>query len=1044
MRALNSAAEKVAMARDSRVHKFRACVANPARYAPPMRSLTLFSLLVFASSSLRALDPNRLISQYGHRAWRNEEGFLDRPSWMTQTTDGYMWICTVTSLMRFDGAKFTPWISPAGVDRPRGVTSLLGARDGSLWIATSHGLMHLIGDKLVDYTSRLAGAGINNMIEDHTGVVWFTRYRITDGKGPLCRILGRNIRCYGADDGIPVKYGLGLTEDAAGNIWMGSNVLCRWKPGSSSVYLEEESKHAGDGVNFVAVGPSGSVWAAMDGVGPKLGVRYYANKKWVPYVVPGFDGTRIRATALLMDRKQSLWIGTESEGLYRIHNGAADHYGTADGLSGNEVGSLYEDREGNLWVVTNKGVDFFRETPVVTFSTSTGLVGTNIEAVLASTKGFVWVGTQGGLNSIHQTGKISALATGSGLPGQQVQTLFEDRAGRTWLGMEPRIMTYEHGHFLDIENLDGSPLGDVGMAEAFTEDTDGNIWCVLSKKSQFERQLLRIKGRRVREVIPLNQFFPRARFLVADRIRGIWVGSDLGQLGFYQDHKMGIIPLSGRAKPLAMYSIYVGSDNALWAATNKGLYHWKNGQLNAMDSRNGLPCSVIYSAIHDNYGSLWVYAQCGLLQIGSPELEKWLKDPKSQIRVKTFDQFDGVQAGPGASSQPTVSKSPDGQLWFATDMVVQTIDPSRSYTDVNPPPVYVEDLSANHRRYGAHGKLRLPPLQRELEINYTAVNFTVPQKVRFRYKLEGHDTEWQNAGTRRQAFYNDLAPGKYEFHVIACNKDGLWNNKGATLAFSIAPAWYQTIWFRVSCLGAFGLLLWLVYQLRRRRLQHEFDMGLEARVNERMRIARELHDTLLQNLAGVSLQLDGISKQLTSTPQSGASMIRHVREQVDACFREARLKVWNLRSASVEGQGLPAALGQFVNRIRPATTARCELNIAGRPRPFPPEIEEELLRIAEEATNNAIRHAQPNEIQIVVEYGVRSLRLQIKDDGRGFDLDEGLRKSGHFGLKSMRERAAQIRAKYSMRSAVGCGTQIEVVVQLSRWFARRAGVSQSN
>jgi signal transduction histidine kinase/ligand-binding sensor domain-containing protein len=1002
----------------------------------------LCSLLLSTATSVSALDPHKLMPQYGHTAWRNEDGILDRPTLITQTSDGYVWVCTATALMRFDGVKFTPWIVPRGESLPRGVTYLLGARDGNLWIGASHGLSRLKENHLVDYTSQLGGAGINEMLEDHTGAVWFTRYRISDGKGPLCRVTGEGIRCYGENDGIPVKYGLGLAEDTAGNIWLGSNMLCRWAPGSSSFYFEEEMKHTGgNGVAEVAAGPSGSIWAALDAIGPNLGVRYFSGGTWASYVVPGFNSSTVLADALVMDHNHSLWIGTESQGLYRIHDGVAGHYGVTDGLSGNSVQCIYEDKGGNLWVVTNKGIDLFRDTPVVTFSADTGIIGTGIQGVLALSNGSVWVTTNGALNVIDQAGQVSRLPVGDGRPGEDLQTVFEDHAGRIWLGVADSIMIYEHGHFIDVKKSDGSASGHVGVARAFTEDVDGNVWAVLYKKGQQQRHLLRIKNRCIEQDIAMSNL-PFAEYLTADRHAGIWIGSLSHKMAHYGAGPMEIVSLGSGDDTFTTHSLFVDAENAVWASTSKGLYHWMDGHLNVMDSRNGLPCSVIYSAISDNYGSLWLYTRCGLMRIQASDMAGWLKSPDSKVPVKLFDRFDGAQAGPGSMSQPRVSKSPDGRLWFANDAMVQVVDPSRSYTDVIPPPVHVEYLEADHKTYDIHSQLRLPPLQGELEINYTALSFTVPQKVRFRYMLDGHDTEWQDPGTRRQAFYNDLGPGTYRFQVVACNKDGIWNNKGASLAFSILPAWYQTVWFRLACIVAFGLLLSALHELRRRQIQYGFNMSLEARVDERTRIARELHDTLLQSFQGLLICFQRASNLLPSRPQEAKQRLELAIDQASNALTEGRDAVHELRSGGLMTIDLAQAISNLGKELLSApmsgNSPEFRADVVGTPRNLNPPVRDEAYRLAAETLRNAIRHASARRIEMEIRYDDQHLRLRIRDDGKGIDptvLDND-HAMGHWGLRGMRERAKVVGGTLEVWSELGSGTEVELTIPAESAYAK--------
>ncbi len=395
-----------------------ACSGRLLKIPLSLRCLLLFLL----TATAWALDPHTLITQYGHTAWRTQDGFVTNPGSITQTTDGYVWISTSNGLVRFDGVKFTPWTAPKGQSLPPGgLTSLLGARDGSLWIGTSTGLSRLKDGEVFNYATSPKSPGINAIMEDHAGTIWVARYRIHDGMGPLCRVTGTTLQCYGKKDGITATFGLSLAEDSAGNIWFGANMLCRWTPASSSVYLEEELKHStGYGVIGIVTGESGSVWAGLDGTGPNLGVRRYYDGKWSSYVVPGFNGTMVRSQNMYMDHNHSLWVGTEYQGLYRIHDGIADHYTNSNGLSGNNIQFIYEDREGNLWVATDRGLDLFRDTPVVTFSTNEGLVGAFVHSVLALSNGSVWVANEDALDIIH-AGSISAIAAGHGLPGQNLE-----------------------------------------------------------------------------------------------------------------------------------------------------------------------------------------------------------------------------------------------------------------------------------------------------------------------------------------------------------------------------------------------------------------------------------------------------------------------------------------------------------------------------------------------------------------------------------------------------------------------------------------------
>jgi signal transduction histidine kinase len=467
-------------------------------------------------------------------------------------------------------------------------------------------------------------------------------------------------------------------------------------------------------------------------------------------------------------------------------------------------------------------------------------------------------------------------------------------------------------------------------------------------------------------------------------------------------------------------------------ATAKGFYRWKDGHLSVMDSRNGLPCSALVSAIKDDHGSFWLYGRCGLLRVSASDYESWLKFSAAALSVKTFDALDGSQPG-YESGQPVVSKSADGRLWFASSDKVQMIDPSRTYTNVIPPPVFVEEVIADRKNYLPGVGLRLPPLTRDLEIDYTALSFVVPQKVRFRYKLEGRDTTWQEPGTRRQAFYSDLRPSKYRFRVIACNNDGLWNEEGATLDFSVAPAWYQTNLFRVACAASVLMSLYLLYQLRLRQLHHQFSIGLDARVNERTRIARELHDTLLQSFQGLMLRFQTVDEMLPTRPLDAKKALEGALDRADEAISEGRDAITDIRASTLASRDLEKSITALMTNLSEELAASngrsvtFRVLVEGVPRAVRPTLQDEIYRIARESLRNAFRHAQAGHIETEITYS-ESLRLRFRDDGKGMDpsvIEHGGR-SGHWGLPGIRERSKQIGAQLAVWSELGAGTEVEL------------------
>jgi len=810
-----------------------------------------------------------------------------------------MWLATSSGLLRFDGVKFAPF-NPPGLNIPtRGFTFLLGARDGSLWIGMRRGLSRLKDGRLQVYTKPEDHSGISTILEDHEGTIWVTRYSVPRGEGPLCRVEGNGLHCYGEADGIPVRYGLGLTEDKSGNLWFGSSALCRWREGSSSTYLNEISKHqdAGNGISDVAAGSSGEIWAAVDGVGQDFGIRHFSGGKWSAYVIPGLDGTKVLSHALFIDSKQSLWIGTEHDGIYRVRDGIADHYGSADGLSGDSVSPFYEDHEGNIWVVTAGGIDMFRNTPVVTYSMHEGLSAAGTYSILALHDDSVWIGNEGAIDILNR-GRHSILP-GKELSGSSVEALFQDHHGVVWLGVGGNLMTYEHGRLQKIQSLGESDITAIG------EDTNQNLWALTSR-----HHLFRIRDGIAQEVMSVSTDLPRTGFLAPDREGGIWIGGRDGPLTHYREGKVQTISLEGLDSSSSVFGLIVDSDDALLVLTTKGLFRWDGHGWDLLDSRNGLPCDVIYSALKGDDEALWLYSQCALVKVARSELDRWRQQKDSRLAVEIFDKFDGAHPGaPAKANQPVASKTSDGRLWFINIFSVQMIDPKQTYRNPLPPPVHIEKVIADHKDYAFDYGLRLPALTRDVEIDYTALSLTVPPKVQFRYELEGHDAAWQEAGARRQAFYTNLSPGNYRFRVMACNNSGVWNEAGTFLDFSIAPAYYQTIWFRLLCVAALAVLSWGLYLLRLR--------GIEQRYRER----KQAEEALRQAQADLTR-----ANRMSSLGELTASLAHEVKQPIAATITNANtclrwlsndqpdLEKARAAAARIEQDGRRAS--EIINRVR--------------------------------------------------------------------------------------------------------------------------------
>ncbi|HET6974995.1 MAG TPA: two-component regulator propeller domain-containing protein [Pyrinomonadaceae bacterium] len=994
--------------------------------------------LFLTTHSANAVDPNRRISQYGHTAWRMQDGIFNSiPNVIAQSADGYIWIGTQAGLVRYDGSRFVPGTTSTGQPLPDiRITSLRKARDGSLWIGTPYGLNRLKDGELISYSNTI---GISTIIEDHEGTIWVTRYRITDGKGPLCRAIDQGLQCYGKEEGIPVNYGVGLAEDSLGNLWIGSFALVRWRPGSTETFFEEELKHlkGNPGVLDIAAGPTGSIWIALEGKGPHLGVRHYADGKWSTYTVPGFDGSRVSAQSLFMDRDGALWIGTDSEGLYRIYNGKADHFRAVNGLSGDSVISFFQDREGNIWVATNGGVDLFRNTPMINFSAQEGVAAANIRSVLASLDGSLWIGGKDSLDNLRG-GEFSSVKTGQGLPGEAVSGMFEDHAGRLWLGVDDKLMVYERGKFSELQNSNGQPLALGGHVIAITEDLDQNIWAMANTAP---RHLYRIKDQKIRDEVSVRDI-QYASWLASDNEGGVWLGSySDNKIAHYSGGQLQVLTLPQREKNLLVNTLIPESARSVWVASNSGLLKWKDGQVKTLGIENGLPCSMIYSAIKDNRGALWMYTNCGLVSISQSELEKWWDHPEDHVSMTTFTAPEGVRPG-STAAQPRATKTVDGRLWFSNGLSVQVIDPENLFKNDTPPLVVIEGLVADRKNYSAIEKLRLPARTTGLEIDYTALSFSVPQKVLFRYKLDGYDVDWQEPGTRRQAIYSDLGPGTYTFHVIAANNDGVWNETGATLVFTIPPAWFQTIWFRLLCIVAAVLILFGLYRLRVRQIARVISLRFDERLAERTRLARDLHDTLLQTIHGCTMVANDALEKPADSDYMRRAMER-LSTWLNQATEEGRAALNSLRTSTTERNDLAEGFRRATQDGLVPSSMTVDVAVVGAPKEMHPIVRDEVFRIGYEAIRNSIVHSNASSLRIELRYE-HDLLVSVKDNGVGIDpviVTEG--KTHHFGLQGMRERAARIGGKLTLVTSPATGTEVIIIVPGSIVFRKYSATDQT-
>ena len=736
----------------------------------------------------------------------------------------------------------------------------------------------------------------------------------------------------------------------------------------------------------------------------------------------------MHVSTLLRDREGDLWLGTANNGLYRVHAGQADHFGSADGLSSDAVQGLYEDREGDLWVATSRGIDRFRNARVVSYSIREGLTSEDVDSVLASRDGTVWIGNLNALDVLRHE-KFNGIGRQKGLPGTLITSLFEDQSGRVWIGVDSGLTVYENARFRWVTKPDGNSLG---VVTAIVEDVDHNIWVATTQPALFRIQDLALRE----EIKPPR--IPRVLSLAADPKDGIWLGLSNGNLARYKRGQLDIMT-TNRPGRSAVRNLLIDADadgdGSAWWVTQEGLFRWKNGKVGKLNSHNGLPCDDMFALVRDSHDALWLDTQCGFVAIDSAELERWWREPDLKLRVKTLDVFDGAQ--PGLTNfRPEVSRAPDGKLWFANENILQVVDPEHLDGNAIAPPVVVEQIVADRKKYAVSEKLQLPALTRDIEIDYTGLSLVVPEKVRFRYKLEGRDAEWQDPENRRRVFYSDLPPGEYQFHVIAANNDGVWNEQGATVRFTILPAFFQTAWFRGLIVLAGAGVLWLLYALRVRRLATSIQARFDDRLEERVRIARDLHDTLLQGIFSASIHFDVANNRLPTDSPAKPSVQRGM-ELLTQVSKEGRNTLLALRTTASSQSDLEEALSRLRGEFSLPANVDFRVITEGEPERLRPLIRDEVYLIVREAVINAFRHSEASAIEVKVGYISRNLRVSVRDNGCG--IDEELLKSGregHWGLTNMRERAERIGGRFKVLSRAKAGTVVRLWIPGKLAFER--------
>ena len=1023
-------------------------------------ALTVIGTLTFLLESPHALarDPSLDISQYAHTAWTTQDGSLKAGArCIAQTPDGYIWVGTEFGLLRFDGVRFVPWSPPSGQQLPStNVRSLAASRDGTLWIGTLEGLASWNRGKLNSYP-QLAGQNVLTLLQDHEGTIWAGTFQVP--KGELCAIRNGATQCYG-EEGSLGQWVWSLYEDRNGQLWVAAESgLWRWKPGPPKLY---RMPHEIETSQAIVEGENGKGLLAI-----AESIWRLADEKITEYDMATPPG-RITPMRVLRDRDGGLWVGTLQRGMLHVHHGRTSVFGESDGLSSDRILSLLEDREGNVWVGTAEGLDRFRQTQTISISAKQGLSNPSVVSVLLAHDNSVWLSTLDGLNHwnngrvtiywaggagakqgehLHTNGSAKSVfykvgekpsvteIVDPGLPDDTVGSLYEDNRHRLWVSTPREVARFENGRFSIVKEVPA------GWVNAIIGDANGGVWI-----SYQDHGLVHWVDGKIVESVPWSKFGRSvvASSVVLDPVRGgLWLGFFQGGLVYFKDNQeqasYGKNEGLGRGRVMGLQ---LDPDGTVWAATEGGLSRLKDGKIVTLNSSNGLTCDTIHWVVEVD-SSFWLYTACGLIRIGRSELEKWIGDTSTSVKFTILDRSDGVRSHALLTGYtPRVSKSMDGRLFYANIDNLSVIDPRHLAPNHAVPPVYIEQILADGKTYVPSVDIQLTPRVRDLAIDYTALSFVAPEKVRFRVKLEGQDKDWRELVNVRHVEYTNLPPKHYRFRVLACNNSGVWNEEGAALNFMIPPAWYQTNWFYALCAAAFLAGLCAAYQLRVRQLAHRFNMRLEDRVAERTRVARDLHDTLLQSFQALLPLLQAGINMFGSRPADALRTFEKAADHASQAIAEGRDAIQGMRMSTVEKNDLAVAIRTVGEELASGASKQPAPNfnvvVEGVSRNLHPILRDEIYRLAVEALRNAFRHAAAQRVEVEIRYDEKYFRLRVRDDGKGIPSDvlSGDGREGHYGLRGMRERAKLVGGKLAIWSELDGGTEIELNIPGARAYAK--------
>jgi signal transduction histidine kinase/ligand-binding sensor domain-containing protein len=970
--------------------------------------LVLGSLLCAPSAPLRAVDLRDVLTGYTYTSWSRKDG-LTGPVWaVAQDANGFLWVGTDTALIRFDGVRFMSWESLGGQGLPRlPVRALYVARDGTMWIGFGGtGGLARIQDRTVTAYSTTAGADstgvVSLVIEDQAGELWAAA---AEG---LFHFTGDRWQRAGPDVGLPASGSATAYADRAGTLWVATpDGLFRRGAAAAGAFELVEAASEALPPSAISEDAQGRLWATD----PSDGFRPLVAAAGAPRPAGVQAG---RGYRLLPDRDGHLWVATIGQGLWRAstdpsHPGQLNVERTTllSGLSSDAVRTVFEDRDGNIWAGTTEGVD--RLVPHrITPWTGLGVVTT----IDRAHDGRIWAGTPDELIAFSR--RDGAWQPESlRLPIRGVTAVRGTGTG-VWVITTTGLYRVEGDSVRSVP----APRASAALAiETLAVDGEGEAWVVASGGD-----VLRTRGGQLHAFDTVDALASgRTTAALVDRKGHLWIA--------YGGNRLGVLEAPGAFRTIDAaalgsgphYDLFEDQSGAIWLCTTDGLARFEGDRFVLAGRANGLPGSA-YAVTEDTRGQLWLATGVGLIRLERDEFDRVPSEPRYAMRFHLYDTSDGLAGYPVTIGDRNAVRADDGTLWFVTSRGISVADPLRLRAERPSPLVAIDAVRVDDVPLEG---TEVPPGASKIEIDFTAPELTSPLKTRFRYRLEGFDGDWVDAGTRRQALYTGLAPRDYTFRVAVNQDDGRWSEVEASFAFSLRPRFYQTWWFALVTAGSVAGITWAAWRIRLQQLRRQFALVL----GERVRLSRELHDTLLQSLVGVALEFDAVSKSLDSSPATARERVIKIREQVEEYIRDARRSIWSLRSPALETGDLIEALREAGARATAGRAVQFDFESTGTVRRLSSNIEHQLLRIGQEALLNASRHAEATTITMRRHYADDAVTLTITDDGRGFDTARAAEgTTDHYGLTTMQERAQQAGGRLTITSAAGHGTTVEATV----------------